>query len=134
MNVINCRDDIKAGCYTRLFFFMFSHTSTTDILKNHGTHYSKGSILIWKGWRLCNFVLFHNSNTLSHTWCTLYMSVHATFFIAIEKRVWINQNYHLVNFMSFFRFETFLWIRYIRDLKDRKKLWWRQARVSIIQF
>lgn len=36
MNVINCRVDIKADWYTS-FFFMFSYTSTTDILKNHGT-------------------------------------------------------------------------------------------------
>lgn len=35
MNVINCSVDIKADWYTS-FFFMFSYTSTTDILKNLG--------------------------------------------------------------------------------------------------
>lgn len=80
MNVINCRVDIKAGCYTSCFFFMFSHTSTTNILKNHGTQ--RWRIIredpFWSekdGGYTSNFVSFHNSNTLSHTWCTLYMYV-----------------------------------------------------------
>lgn len=129
MNVINCRDDIKAGCYTRLFFLCL-------VIQAPQISYRTMELIIRKDpfWSEKDggyVTLFY---FISHTWCTLYMSVHATFFIAIEKRVWINQNYHLVNFMRLFRFETFLWIRYIRDLKDRKKLWWRQARVSIIQF
>lgn len=128
MNVINCSVDIKADWYTSFFSCLVIQAQQIypkEPWNSEMTHYSRGSILIWKGWRLCNFVLFHNSSTLSHTWCTLYMYVRATFFLKpiynydfvkldslkkilplCEKRVWINQNYHLVKFMRLYRFGT----------------------------